>query len=106
MLDIRFVQENPDIVVKKTESRGLRIDLDDFLNTIQKKKEFLKKAEELRFERNKTSKLIGQMKKEGKDASSQIREMKKVGDEIKELEEKRREMDEKLNKILKGSLLR
>jgi seryl-tRNA synthetase len=100
MLDIRFVQENPDIVVKKTESRGLKIELDDFLKIIQKKKEFLKKAEELRFERNKTSRLIGQMKKEGKDTSSQIREMKKVGNKIKRLEEKRREMDEKLNKIL------
>ncbi len=100
MLDIRFVQENPDIVVKKTESQGLRIDLDDFLKLIQEKKKFLKKVEELRFERNKASKLIGQMKKEGKDASSQIREMKKVGDEVKGLEEKRREVDENLNKIL------
>jgi len=100
MLDIRFVQENPDIVVKKTESRGLKIDLDDFLKLIQEKKKFLKKLEELRFERNKASKLIGQMKKEGKDASSQIREMKKVGDEVKGLEEKRREVDENLNKIL------
>ena len=100
MLDIRFVQENPDIVVKKTESRGLRIDLDDFLRLIQEKKKFLKKVEKLRFERNKASKLIGQMKKEGKDASSRIREMKKVGDEVKGLEEKRREMDEKLSKIL------
>ncbi|MEE9390393.1 MAG: serine--tRNA ligase [Candidatus Aminicenantaceae bacterium] len=100
MLDIRFVQENPDIVVKKTESQGLRIDLDDFLKLIQEKKKFLKRVEELRFERNKASKLIGQMKKEGKDASSQIREMKKVGDEVKGLEEKRREVDENLNKIL------
>lgn len=40
------------------------------------------------------------MKKKGKDASSQIREMKKVGDEVKGLEEKRREVDENLNKIL------
>ena len=100
MLDIRFVQENPDIVVKKTESQGLKIDLDDFLKLIQEKKKVLKKVEELRFERNKASKLIGQMKKEGKDASSQIREMKKVGDEVKGLEEKRREVNENLNKIL------
>jgi len=100
MLDIKFVQENPEIIVKKTESRGLRMDLNGFLKLIQQKKEFLKKVEELRFDRNKTSKLIGQMKKEGKDASSQIREMKKVGKEIKGLEEKLREADENLNKVL------
>lgn len=100
MLDIKFVQENPDIVVKKTESRGLRMDLNVFTKLIQEKKEYLKKVEELRFERNKASKLIGQMKKEGKDASSQIRKMKKVGDEIKGLEEELREVDEKLRKIL------
>ena len=100
MLDIKFVQENPEIIVKKTESRGLRMDLNNFLKLIQQKKEFLKKVEELRFDRNKTSKLIGQMKKEGKDASSQIREMKKVGKEIKGLEEKLREADENLNKVL------
>ncbi|UCC39245.1 MAG: serine--tRNA ligase [Candidatus Aminicenantes bacterium] len=100
MLDIKFVQEHPDIVVKMTESRGLKTDLNDFLKLIHEKKESLKKVEKLRFERNKASKLIGQMKKEGKDASSHVKEMKKVGREIKGLEEKLREVDEKLSKIL------
>jgi len=100
MLDIKYVQENSDAVIKKTDSRGLKIDLDDFLKCVQEKKKSLKKVEDLRSERNRTSKLIGQMKKEGKDASPQVQEMKKVGKEIKGLEEKLREVDEKINNIL------
>lgn len=100
MLDIKFVLENSDAVIKKTESRGLQINLDDFLKLVQEKKKLLKGVEDLRSDRNKASKLIGQMKKEGKDASSQVQEMKKVGNEIKALEEKLREVDEKINNTL------
>ena len=64
MLDIKFVQENRDFVMKKAASRGLEIDLDEFMKFSHEKKEYLKKVEDLRYEVNKTSKLIGQMKKE------------------------------------------
>jgi len=92
--------ENPDIVVKKAESRGLRVNLDEFMSLAKEKKKCLREAENLRFEQNKASKHIGQMKKEGKDASSFISEMKKVSEKIKLLEENLKEIEAELRKIL------
>ena len=100
MLEPKFVLENPDLVVKKMKSRGLNISLDEFVELSQKKKKYLRDVENLRFEQNKTSKLIGQLKNEGKDSSSLISEMKKVAEEIKTQEEKLKEIEEKLRKIL------
>lgn len=102
MFDVKFVYQNSDFVIKKINSRGIIIELDNFRRFYEEKKEYLKKAETFRFKRNKTSQLIVQMKKEGKDPSSLIVEMKKVSEEIKELDRKFREIDEKLREILLG----
>jgi len=100
MLDPKFVQENPDFVIKKMACRGIKIELDEFLGLAGQKKELLKKVEGLRFERNKTSDLIAQKKREGKEVSSLISEMKKVGEKIKRLEEELRNLDEETREIL------
>jgi seryl-tRNA synthetase len=100
MLDAKYVLENADVVVKKTKARGLDFNLKMFFKLYEQKMDYLKKSESLRFERNKTSQLIGQMKKEGKNTSSYVSGMKKVSQRIKFLEEKLREIDERLEKIL------
>lgn len=100
MFDIKFVFENPDFVIKKSKARGVNINLDEFIKLYKQKRTCLKRVENLRFEKNKTSQLIGQMKKEKKDASSLISEMKKVSEEIKRLGEELKEIDENLRKIL------
>jgi seryl-tRNA synthetase len=99
MLDLKFVLENLDVVVKKTESRGIKIKLDELAKLVQEKNKLLRRVEALRYEQNKASKLIGQMKKEKKDSSSLILEMKKVSEEIKNLEEKLRDTEEKMIEI-------
>lgn len=100
MLDVKFVQENLDLVIRKTASRGMEIDLAPFADLIKQKKVQLQKVEALRFELNTTSKLIGQMKKNKEEASSEIAAMKKVSDEIRTLEESLKEVDEELKSIL------
>jgi seryl-tRNA synthetase len=100
MLDTKFVQENADLVVKKIATRGLKVELDEFLRLSSEKKNRLRKVEDLRFKKNKTSELIARKKKEGTEASSLISEMKKVGEEIRNLEDELRDVDAKLQKIL------
>ncbi|MGD8536003.1 MAG: serine--tRNA ligase, partial [Candidatus Aminicenantes bacterium] len=100
MLDPKYVLENAEFIIEKTKARGLEVNLDGYKKLFQKKKKQLTKTENLRFERNKASQRVAQMKKEGKDASSIITEMKKVSDEIKNLEEKLKEIDEELKSIL------
>jgi len=100
MLDIKFVQENAELVREKTLTRGIDLDLSEFLQLTEEKKDYLVKIENLRHKLNKNSKLIGQMKREGKDASSLIHEMKDVSDEIKKKEDEFKDIEEKINDIL------
>lgn len=100
MLDAKFVQDNLEFVGNKTASRGIEIDLNRFKKLIEEKKNQQQKVESLRFELNKTSKLIGQMKKNGEDASSEIAAMKKVSEEIKTLEERLKTINFEVNSIL------
>jgi len=106
MLDAKFVQENPDLVVKRIETRGLKIDLDRFMELTGKKKENLQKIEGLRYELNKTSKVIGQMKQEKqekqekKETSSLINDMKKVSEELKVLEEEKKRIEDEIKTAL------
>lgn len=100
MLNPKYVLENAEVIIKKTKARGLDISLNDFKKLSQEKKNHLTKTENLRFERNKASHRVAQMKKEGKDASSIISKMKKVSDEIKSLEEKLKEIEVEIRKVL------
>jgi seryl-tRNA synthetase len=100
MLDTKFVEENPDLVIRKTAARGIELDLREFLDLSQKRKNYLQKIEGLRCEQNKASKLIGKMKSEGKDAGSMIKDMKKVSGEIKQLEDKYKGINEELRALL------
>jgi seryl-tRNA synthetase len=100
MLERKFVQENPELVIKKTAARGIELDLDQFLKLFSERKECLKKEENLRAQQNKASKRIGQMKTENKDTSAFITKVKLISDEIKHWEKKRKEIDEDLKTIL------
>lgn len=100
MLDPKFVAENPEIVQKKIASRGIDLNLNDFLELNEDRKNILKHLEILRAEVNKTSKLIGKMKKEGKNPQKIIKEMKLVSENIKKDEQKLKVIDSSLEKIL------
>lgn len=100
MLDVKFVEENPELVVKKMALRGINFDMENFFKLTREKKAFLQQIETLRFELNKASKQIGKMKSEGENPSSLIKEMKKVSDEIKDLEGTHKKREKELKKIL------
>lgn len=100
MLDSKFILENPELVIEKTAHRGMKLDLTEFLDLSARRKALLHEVERLRAEQNRTSKLIGQMKKEGQDAAESIKAMKQVSDAIKTQDENLREVDEKLHPIL------
>lgn len=100
MLDLKFVLENREYVLKKMASRGLRLDLDELIVLAEERKRVLKWVEDLRAEKNRASELIAKTKREGKDAGSLIADMKKVGEEIDRLEEELKEVDGSLRQVL------
>jgi seryl-tRNA synthetase len=100
MLDIKLLRNDTEKVRKALEKRKENFDLDEFLKLDEKRRELLYKAEQLKSEQNATSKQIPAMKKEGRDVSGLLEEMKKLSDTIKELDAQVREVDEEIEKVM------
>ena len=100
MLDIKVIRQNPDLLVKALEKRHSKIDLTEFLELDRKRREIIAEAEQLKNKQNEASKLIPGYKKEGKDISSLMAEMKAIADRVKELDGKTREIDDAMEKIM------
>ena len=88
MIDIKKLRENPQFFKDKWQTRGLDVDVDDILAKDQQWRQTLSEVEGLKHTRGVESKKIGQVKKEGGDASVQMAAVKKIGDDIKVLDDK------------------
>ena len=105
MLDIRFVRENPDIVKenikKKFQDEKLPL-VDEVIALDEEKRSVQKKADELRANRNKLSKEIGNLMAQGKkEEGMALREQVKAqADELEDLSKKEGELSEKVTKIM------
>ena len=100
MLDPRYVLEHLESVQNRLAARGPRISFEEFVRVSREKKDVLKKVEDLRAEKNRTSEEVSRLKKEGQDASSLIAGMRKVGDEIAGLEERLKAFEDELKTTL------
>jgi seryl-tRNA synthetase len=97
MLDIKYLRQNIDVVRKKMDERGQKIDFDRFLELDAKRRDILQSVETLRNERNSVSKQVGELKKQKADASALIEKMSEVSSKIKEYDESLRVIEEDLN---------
>jgi seryl-tRNA synthetase len=96
MLDIKYLRQNIDLVRKKMNERGQKIDFDRFLSLDTKRRDILQAVETLRNERNSVSKQVGELKKKKEDASKLIEKMGEVSAKIKEYDESLRVTEEEL----------
>ncbi|MFO8031256.1 MAG: serine--tRNA ligase [Desulfohalobiaceae bacterium] len=99
MLDLKFIQKNPEIVREALRKRKMDLDLDYFLELDQNRRKLVQEVEELRQERNQASTEVGELKKKGQDASEQISRLSLVGERIKDLEYRRKELEEELRSL-------
>jgi len=102
MLDPKLIKENLEYVRKKMEERGVEIDLDRFLTFDEERRRIIREVEELEHERNVGSKRVGELKKEGKDEEAQKlqAELKEISNKVKELSEKRAQVEEEFRDFL------
>ncbi|PKN18655.1 MAG: serine--tRNA ligase [Deltaproteobacteria bacterium HGW-Deltaproteobacteria-6] len=97
MLDIKYLRQNIDLVLKKMDERGQKIDFGRFIDLEAKRRDTLQAVEALRNERNSVSKQVGELKKKKEDASQLIEKMGDVAAKIKEYDESLRVIEEELN---------
>ena len=101
MLDIKFVRENPEIVKQnirnKFQDKKLPL-VDEVIELDKRNREIKQEVEALRAERNKLSKQIGGLMKQGKkeEAEEVKRQVAASADRINELSAEEAEVEEKL----------
>ena len=100
MLDIKAIRQNPDILVKALEKRHSKIDLSEFLGLDKKRRELIAETENLKSKQNAASKLIPGYKKEGKDISGLMAEMKEIADKVKDLDAQIKDIDTRMEGIM------
>ena len=101
MLDIKRIREDFDNVKKAVESRGQGdFGIDNGLEYDKKRRELLAKVEQMKNQQSVSSKQIPVMKKEGRDTTELMAEMKKLSEEIKVLDAQVSEVETKLRDAL------
>ena len=100
MLDAKFIRKDPEAVRAGLAKRNTKVNLDLFLSLDEKRREIIRKAEQLKNKRNTVSQEIARRKKEKKDTDAIIAEMQQVSRDIRSMDEEARETEEQLNNIL------
>ena len=92
MLDIKYIRDNLEAVKNNIKNRHLNLDIDELLVVDKKRREILQEMESLRALRNKKS--------AGKPSEEEIKQMRAVGDSIKEMEKNLADTEEKYKDLL------
>ena len=100
MLDIKRLRSNFEEVKEALGKRSGNYDLEGFLELDTKRRELLAEVEVLKNKQNVVSKQVPMMKKEGKDVTVVLAEMKELSEEIKGIDQQVKEVDDKLQTIL------
>lgn len=96
MLDIKRIRNNPEEVEALLKRRNSELSLDKVLELDKVRREKLVEAEDMKAEQNKVSKQVPILKKEGKDVSGILQDMKELADKVKLLDGAIKEIDDKI----------
>ena len=94
MLDPKLIKENPEKIQLMLDARQVDFNLEEYIQTDKKRRDFIIKTDELRKKKNEVALEIGKRKKAGEDASEILNEMKIVSSELSNLEQEQ-EVNEK-----------
>lgn len=101
MLDVKLLRDHFDDVKEKLKSRNEDLSgLEKFPMVDQQRRQLITEVERLKNHRNVVSKQIADKKKTKESAEDLILEMRRVGVQIKALDEQIRQLDEEIKQIL------
>ncbi len=100
MLDLKVIRGETERVKAAMARRKENVDIDAVIALDDKRRSLLFEAEGLKAKQNEVTKQIPVMKKEGKDTTSLLEEMKALSAKIKDLDVKTREVESELNKMM------
>ena len=102
MLDPKLIERNIDLVGEKLATRGFETDLSEFTVLNSRRKEIIKRVETLEHQRNQGSRKVGALKRSGdqQGLAELLPELKALSEEIKDLNEKKVEVEGLLREFL------
>jgi len=101
MLDLKYLVENIDEVIKRLNSRNKDFSyLKNVVELFNERKKLIKEVETKKAFRNDVSKKIGILKKEKKDVKDILAQVENIGDDIRGLDLKVVNIDDKIKEIL------
>ncbi|MGA9466023.1 MAG: serine--tRNA ligase [Exiguobacterium marinum] len=101
MLDIKRLRQDFEGIKEKLAHRGEDLSaLDRFPQLEEKRRDLINEVEVKKAKRNEATKQIAELKRNKQDAEGPILETRRLGDEIKLLDEELREVEAELNLIL------
>lgn len=100
MLDINRIRNNPEEVKNALLKRMDQVDFTQLLEWDTQRRNLIVLNDEKKAKRNKVSGDIPVMKKEGKDVSGLLSEMKDLSNEIKENDDKLHDIEDKIHEFL------
>ena len=104
MLDIKYIKENPEEVVARLLMKGkdAKDDIARILELDAKRRALIAETESLKAEQNKTTKMIPQFKKEGRDVAPIFAQMKEMGAKAKANEEELKKVEAEFTSLMLG----
>ena len=100
MISIEQIRNNSIYIKESLSLKGEIDSIDSILSLDKSYRSHISKSNELRAKRNQVSDKIAEAKKSGKNADSDIKDMREVGDKIKSLEDKGSKIKNELNELL------
>ena len=100
MLDLKFVEENPDRIREMLAARGVDFDLDKVLGLAARRRAVIAEAEAKRAEHNRANEAFAAAKREGRDVAADVAAARTLGDEVKELSARCATVEEELRALL------
>jgi seryl-tRNA synthetase len=102
MLDIKLIRENPDKVNELLKRRNPELSVESIIDIDKQRREVQGKADNLRADRKRLSQEVGNLKKSGLNADDLQEQVRKIGEEIKQLEVLEAELNESQRDMLLG----
>ena len=102
MIDIKIIKEAPEKVIEGLAKKGKDAEKDIYrvIELDAQRRDLIAKSESMKAEQNKTSKLVPQYKKEGKDVQVLFAEMKELSAKVKEYEDELAKVEAEYSSIM------
>ncbi|MBP7401180.1 MAG: serine--tRNA ligase [Clostridia bacterium] len=102
MLDINLIRKETEKVREGLARKGCRVDLDAFLDGDRRRRDLIQAGETLKAERNRSSAQIPVLRREGKDASALMADMKRIAERIRAIDEELAVLESAQQEFLEG----